>query len=42
MYLSTVNAVMVNTVAFADVSDRSPFRIQIGSVKGNDDGNQIS
>jgi len=41
MYRSTVNDVIVSTVAFADVSDSKPCKTQIYWLNGYDMGYQI-
>ena len=41
MYLSTVNAVIVRTEALAEISDSNPWRMQIVSEKGYNDGYHI-
>lgn len=41
IYRSTVNDVIVSTVAFVDVSDKSPCSIQNDWFNGYDAGNQM-
>jgi len=41
IYRSTVNDVIVSTVAFADVSDNNPCNIHTDWLNGYDIGNQI-
>lgn len=41
IYRSTVNDVMVNTVAFVDVSDSNPWNIQNDWLSGYEAGNHM-
>lgn len=41
MYRSTVNEVIVKTVAFVDVSDSNPWNIQNAWFNGYDAGNHM-
>jgi hypothetical protein len=41
MYLSTVNDVMVSTVALVDVSENNPCNMQTASSNGYEEGNQM-